>query len=65
MSLRTFHIAFITVSTFFFGGFAAWCLLVTGLPGMFKVMGWGSALCGVAMLVYGIRFLKKTKTLVL
>ncbi len=65
MSLRAFHIAFITISTLFFGGFAAWCLLVTGLPEMFKVMGWGSVVCAFGMLVYGIRFLKKTKTLVL
>ncbi len=65
MSLRTFHIAFITVSTLFFWGFAAWCLLVTGLPEMFVAMGWASAVCGLGMLVYGIRFLKKTKALVL
>lgn len=65
MSLKHFHIAFITVSTFFFWGLAAWCLLVTGLPETFQLMGWISLLCGFAMLIYGIRFLKKTKALIL
>lgn len=65
MSLRIFHIAFITISTLFFWGLAAWCLLVVGLPEMFKFMGWISIVCGFAMLIYGIRFFKKTKALVL
>jgi hypothetical protein len=65
MSLKNFHIAFITVSTLFFWGFAAWCLLVIGLPDMFKPMGWISVACGFGMLIYGIRFLKKTKALIL
>lgn len=64
MSLKHFHLAFITVCTLFFAGLGAWCLLVEGLPGMLRVMGWLSLLCGVAMLIYGIRFLKKIKTLV-
>lgn len=65
MSLKHFHIGFITISTLFFWGFAAWCLLMTGLPEMFEFMGWVSLACGFGMLVYGIRFLKKTKALVL
>lgn len=65
MSLKNFHIAFITISTLFFWGLAAWCLLMVGLPQMFLVMGWISVVFGFGMLYYGIRFLKKTKALVL
>ncbi len=65
MSLRNFHIAFISVATLFFWGFAAWCLLVMGLPEMFKPMGWISIVFGFGMLIYGICFLKKTKSLIL
>ncbi|MCB1205593.1 MAG: hypothetical protein KDN18_15130 [Verrucomicrobiae bacterium] len=64
MSLKHFHLAFITICTLFFAGLGAWCLLVEGLPDMFRVMGWLSLLFGAAMLIYGIRFLKKIKTLV-
>ena len=65
MSLKHFHIAFVTISTLFFWGFAAWCLLLVGLPEMFKVMGWISLVCGFGMLVYGIFFLRKVKLLVI
>ena len=65
MSLKHFHIAFITVSTLFFWGFAAWCMLVSRLPEMFLSMGWISLVCGFVMLTYGIKFMKKTKALIL
>ena len=64
MSLKHFHIAFITVCTLFFAGLGAWCLLMDGLPPMFVVMGWLSLACGAAMLVYGVRFLKKVRRIV-
>ncbi len=64
MSLKHFHIAFIAVSALFFVGFAAWCLLVPGLPDMFYWMGWISLFCGAAILIYGAKFLKKIKTLI-
>ncbi|HQZ26543.1 MAG: hypothetical protein KBF76_04980 [Verrucomicrobiales bacterium] len=63
MSLKHFHIAFIAVTVLFFSGFAAWCLLVPDLPGMFVAMGWGSIACAVGMLIYGIRFFKKMATI--
>lgn len=63
MSLKNFHIAFITVCTLFFAGLGAWCLLTDMLPEYLRVMGWLSIVCGVLMLIYGIRFLKKTKYL--
>jgi hypothetical protein len=65
MSLKYFHIAFVTISTLFLWGFGAWCLLVAGLPGMFQPMGWASVAGGFVMLFYGIRFFKKIRTMVL
>lgn len=64
MSLKHFHIAFVAITVLFFGGLAAWCLLVDGLPRMIQMMGWISLVCGAVMLVYGVRFLKKMKHLV-
>jgi len=64
MSLKHFHVAFISICTLFFAGLGAWCLLMDGLPPMFAMMGWLSLACGVAMLVYGVRFLKKVRRLV-
>ncbi len=64
MSLKHFHIAFVTICTLFFAGLGAWCLLFEGLPTMFRAMGWLSLVCALGMLVYGIRFLKKIRTLV-
>lgn len=65
MSLKHFHIAFVTVCTLFFAGLAAWCLFVEALPASFRAMGWLSLLGAAAMLVYGVRFLRKTRTLIL
>lgn len=64
MSLKHFHIAFVSVCTFFFAVLGAWCLLVDALPDMYRIMGWLSLACGVGMLVYGIRFVRKTRTLI-
>lgn len=64
MSLKHFHIAFIAVTVLFFSGFAAWCLLVPGLPKMYLVLGWGSIVCAVGMLIYGIRFFKKAASII-
>lgn len=63
MSLKHFHIAFVTVTVVFFGGLAAWGLLVDGLPQMMRVLGWVSLVCAAGMLVYGISFYKKMKSL--
>ena len=64
MSLKHFHIAFIAITVLFSAGFAAWCLLVPELPTMFRVMGWLSAVGAVFLIIYGIRFLKKMKTVI-
>ena len=64
MSLKYFHIGFIGFCTVFSLGFGAWCLLANGLPSMFNVMGWLSVIGGVSLLIYGIRFLKKSKDVI-
>ncbi|MDF1861882.1 MAG: hypothetical protein P1U87_16810 [Verrucomicrobiales bacterium] len=64
MSLKFFHIGFIGFCTLFSLGFAAWCLFAPGLPGMFQLMGWLSLVGGITLFVYGIRFLKKAKDVI-
>ncbi len=64
MSLKNFHIAFITICVLFTGGLAAWCLLIPELPPMFTAMGWISAAGALLLLIYGIRFLKKAKNVI-
>lgn len=64
MSLKNFHIAFIIIVVFSAWGFAAWCLLFPELPSMFQIMGWTSLVGGFAALIYGIRFLKKSKSVI-
>lgn len=61
MSLKNFHIAFVIVSFLFSALFAAWCLLMPGLPAMFQIMGWMSAAGAVFLLVYGFRFFRKIR----
>ncbi|MEM6915091.1 MAG: hypothetical protein AAF491_00890 [Verrucomicrobiota bacterium] len=65
MSLKHFHLAFILICLLFTGGFAAWCFLVPDLPPMFTAMGWISALGGLSLFIYGIRFLKKSKDVII
>ena len=63
MSLKAFHIFFIVLSTALSFGFAAWALKgyadggTTGLA----LVGVVSILAGIALIVYGIRFLRKLK----
>ena len=65
MSLKYFHILFILVSVMLTVGFGLWALLVNGLPAGFRVMGGFSLLGGFLLVVYGIRFLKKLKTIII
>ncbi len=59
MSLKHFHIAFVTICVLFCLGLGAWCLLLDGLSGMMRAMGWVSFVGAGALLFYGIRFYKK------
>ena len=65
MSLKYFHLLFIIVSLLTTVGFGLWALLVNGLPSGFKTMGVISLLGGVVLLVYGIRFMKKLKSIII
>ena len=64
MSLKLFHIFFIVLSVLISVGFGLWALLVNGLPEGFRSMGVVSLLCGVSLVIYGIRFLKKSKSII-
>ena len=65
MSLKYFHILFIVISVMTMVGFGLWALFVTGLPAGFQVMGGISLLGGVALVIYGVRFLKKAKSIII
>ena len=63
MSLKAFHIVFITVSTVLAAGFGLWSLqnYFAGEDGLNLIFGIGSLLAGVALVIYGKYFLKKLK----
>ncbi len=63
MSLKAFHIVFVTASTLLAFGFGAWELnnyFVTGQTQSI-VMGVGSLVAGIGLIVYGKAVLKKMK----
>jgi hypothetical protein len=63
MSLKAFHVFFITISVLLCLGFGAWCLgseYAHGKPA-YAVAGVISFLLGIALVIYEIMFLKKTK----
>ena len=63
MSLKTFHIFFVTVSILFCVGFSLWCFReyarVDGVANL--LLACGTMLFAVALLCYGKWFLKKLK----
>jgi len=63
MSLKAFHIVFVTVSTILAAGFGVWSLqnYFSGEGVSNLVFGIGSLLATGALIVYGIYFLKKLK----
>jgi hypothetical protein len=65
MSLKAFHIVFITASILLAFGFAAWSLVAYRDQGGFNylIYGIGSALCGVALVFYEVYVLKKLKNI--
>jgi uncharacterized membrane protein len=58
MSLKTFHIFFISVAVLLCLGFGAWCLQQPGYTGA----GIGSFAVAVALVVYEVMFLRRFKT---
>lgn len=62
MSLKAFHVAFVAISTLGAIAFALWCLRHAPAAGSaYYAMGAASALLAVALVVYGVWFLKKMK----
>ena len=64
MSLKAFHIVFITVSTLLAIGFGVWSVQTYQAQGRAQdlAFGIGSFVAAVALLVYGRYFLKKLKS---
>ena len=65
MSLKFFHICFIIISVMLTAGFGLWALLANGLPTAFRVMGGISLVGGLVLIIYGIRFLRKAKSIIM
>jgi hypothetical protein len=65
MSLKGFHIVFITVSTLLALGAGAWCLWIDSVHGSpaFRLGAIGSFLAGLVLISYGIWFYRKMKRL--
>jgi multidrug transporter EmrE-like cation transporter len=66
MSLRAFHIVFVTVSTLFFAGLALWGFVfsVDRTP-IITALGVVSAVAALVLPVYGFFFYKKVRNIVL
>jgi len=65
MSLKGFHIVFITVSTLLALGAGAWCLWIDSVHGspVFRLGAICSFVAAAALVTYGIWFLRKMKRL--
>ena len=65
MSLRGFHIIFISIATLLCLGLSIWVFRWSGIdPGLIRnLFGGGSAVMAVALLVYGVCFYNKIKKL--
>ena len=65
MSLKGFHIVFISFSTLLALGIGAWCIwvnLVEGAP-VYLAGAVGSFACALVLVVYGVWFYRKMKRL--
>jgi len=63
VSLKFFHIFFISAASLCAFGFSLWLFLVNGAgqPDLNVLAGIVSALSGVGLIAYGVRFLRKFK----
>ena len=61
MSLKTFHIAFVTVSTLLSAGFGLWCVSLFSADSAwpYAAAGISSFTAAGGLVYYGYRFLKK------
>lgn len=66
MSLRAFHIIFVTMSTLLFVFLAVWALVfVPDKSTIIRALGVASAIAAVGMPVYGVYFYRKVRKIVL
>ena len=68
MSLKNFHILFIALAAFCCLGFAAWAFWLAPadiLDRTLRITGIASGVGGLALIVYGFRFAKKAKNMIL
>ena len=65
MSLKGFHIVFITASTLLALGIGVWCLWVNSIEGapIFLAGSIGAFVAAASLIVYGIYFYRKMKRL--
>ena len=65
MSLKGFHIVFITFSTLLALGVGAWCLWVNSIEGapIFRIGAIGSFVAATGLMIYGVWFYRKMKRL--
>ena len=65
MSLKGFHIVFISVSTLLALGVGAWCLWVASVEGagIFQLGAYCSFFAALALVSYGVWFYRKMKRL--
>jgi hypothetical protein len=65
MSLKTFHIVFITMSFLLAVAFGAWCLRVADAEGEgpWRIAAMASFAAAAALVVYGVWFLRKLRRL--
>ncbi len=63
MSLKAFHVVFILISICLAAGFAVWCSSNAASGNSYALMGKGSAAASVALVVYLVWFVRKSKGL--
>ena len=63
MSLKAFHLLFISVSVILCGGFGLWCFLAEAVRGVagYQALGGVSLVIAVALVIYEIIFARKMK----
>lgn len=66
MSLRIFHLFFIAVSALFTLGFGGWLarLAASGGNRIYYLAVLACVICAAAMLIYGVRFFRKTRNMI-
>ncbi|NBV84667.1 MAG: hypothetical protein EBS01_00015 [Verrucomicrobia bacterium] len=60
MSLKAFHLFFILVSILFCGAMSVWAFKTGASEGL----GWGAAVSSIALTLYGVRFVRSSRTII-